>query len=474
MKMEKIPSIGKAANLAGVGVFLTAIVLAWGMVSPAQAIPSFSRQTGMSCAACHTVFPELTSYGRWFKLNGYVSGEADQISDKDEKTGDVALEIQKAPPLSAMIQVSDEFVNNQIDPKPSAGDDNRGFLAFPAQFSLFYSGEITPNIGSFVQVTYDANSGTVHWDNTDIRYATHFNLGGVDTIFGLTLNNNPTVQDVFNTVPAWGFPYAVPSSNLPSPASPQITGLGGNVGGLGVYLYLDKLVYLEGSLYRTAPQGFGAPVTYQTLEGYAPYGRLALMQEFGDHSVEIGATGMVLDESTPDGNPILPGISPDRYVDYSVDAQYQYVTKDLEASIQASWINEDQTLNASQAATLSANLSNNLQLFRIAGTLYSKRQLGLTLAYFEVDGTTDTSFYAPSTSSNPYTGSANGSPDSNGLVYEINYVPWLNTKLSLQYTEYFIFNGGSNIVTNGVGYDGLTPRKASDNNTLMAMAWFAY
>ncbi len=27
---------------------------------PAQAVPSFARQTGLPCASCHTVFPELT------------------------------------------------------------------------------------------------------------------------------------------------------------------------------------------------------------------------------------------------------------------------------------------------------------------------------------------------------------------------------------------------------------------------------
>jgi len=42
------------------------------MPSPARAVPSFARQTGMPCTACHTSFPSLTPFGRWFKLNGYV------------------------------------------------------------------------------------------------------------------------------------------------------------------------------------------------------------------------------------------------------------------------------------------------------------------------------------------------------------------------------------------------------------------
>ena len=38
----------------------------------ALAVPSFARQTGQPCAACHTAFPELTPFGRRFKLGGYT------------------------------------------------------------------------------------------------------------------------------------------------------------------------------------------------------------------------------------------------------------------------------------------------------------------------------------------------------------------------------------------------------------------
>jgi hypothetical protein len=40
----------------------------------AKAIPAFAAQTGEPCAACHIGFPQLTAYGRLFKLQGYVAG----------------------------------------------------------------------------------------------------------------------------------------------------------------------------------------------------------------------------------------------------------------------------------------------------------------------------------------------------------------------------------------------------------------
>ncbi|HTX05364.1 MAG TPA: hypothetical protein VMD06_06015, partial [Steroidobacteraceae bacterium] len=63
--------------------------------------------------------------------------------------------------------------------------------------------------------------------------------------------------------------------------------------------------------------------------------------------------------------------------------------------------------------------------------------------------------------------SANGSPDTQGVIGEVNYLPWLNVKLSVQYTHYAKFNGG------GADYDGLG-RNASDNDTLYLLLWFAY
>ena len=59
------------------------------------------------------------------------------------------------------------------------------------------------------------------------------------------------------------------------------------------------------------------------------------------------------------------------------------------------------------------------------------------------------------------------SPDSRGAVAEFDWVPYQNTKLSLQYTLYDKFNGGS------TNYDGMN-RSASDNNTLYILGWLNF
>jgi hypothetical protein len=436
--------------------------------------------------ACHTVFPELTAYGRWFKLNGYTSGEADKVVEKDDKTGDVSLEILKGTPLSAMIQVTETWVQKPTVGGPAPGDDGMGVIGFPEQMSLFYAGEIAPNIGAFAQMTYDFGSGVLHSDNTDIRYTSHFDVNGRDGIWGLTLNNNPSVQDVYNSTPAWGFPYST-SATVPKPAAaPMITALGGSVAGLGTYISLDKLAYAEVSAYRSAPQGGSIP--NEVIQGYAPYLRLALSQEVDDHSFEIGGFSMFengepnfANALTITANPVtmtgIPwGFKADYFEDWGADAQYQYTTKEHQLSAQACWIREYQTWNSTfntndGTNSGSQNLKDQLESFKANLTYYYQRSIGFTVGYFGLGGTQDANLYNIGNNA----GNGVGDPTTNGMVYEVNFVPWLNTKFTLQYTSYWKFNGGNNTLNaSNVGYDGATTRVASDNNTVMAMAWFAY
>src|ERR1700722_18789883 len=59
-----------AAGLAVASLFAMLVIVD----TPAQALPSFARQTGQPCGTCHTDFPALTPYGRRFKLLGYTTG----------------------------------------------------------------------------------------------------------------------------------------------------------------------------------------------------------------------------------------------------------------------------------------------------------------------------------------------------------------------------------------------------------------
>jgi hypothetical protein len=118
---------------------------------PAMAVPSFTRQTGLVCNHCHRGIPELTPFGRRFKLNAFtLTGIEQYIAAGDRTTP--ALEINKFLPLSAMIQISGAATNS---PQPGTQNWN---AQFPQQLSLFLAGAFTSNLGGLVQATYTHRS----------------------------------------------------------------------------------------------------------------------------------------------------------------------------------------------------------------------------------------------------------------------------------------------------------------------------
>ena len=453
-----------------VGVCLVATAPSW-------AVPSFARQTGMTCAACHTVFPELTPFGREFKLNGYVLDNIKQVTGIDTSNRST-LALNILAPISLMTQISYTHTRGALPDSSLAGAlAKNGDVLFPQQVSFFYAGKIADELGAFIQLTYDGVGDSFGFDNTDIRFAHHLSFGGANgndhsMILGVTLNNNPTVQDVWNTTPAWGFPYSsssvAPSAITSTKIDSGAGGFGQNVAGLGVYAWFDDHYYAEFTLYTSAVRGGAHPLdsTNSTVtSGAAPYWRLAYEQRWDRNSLEIGAYG--ISASTHPGNGTALAGAVDKWTDVAADVQYQFIGEEHLFTALATYIHESQTLDASVLDGFAANMDNNLKTFKMMGEYYYHRKIGGSIGYFSTSGSTDPVLYSPA----PVTGSANGSPDTNGYILEVNYLPWLNTKLQAQYVGYQKFNGQNG--NNPGGYDG-SGRTASNNNTLYLLAWLNF
>jgi hypothetical protein len=406
----------------------------------------------MSCSGCHTVFPELTPYGRAFKLRGYTTS-----SDSEDQSG--GMQIDRFAPLSAMIQSSFTSVDSR---QPDTQNDN---LQLPSQLSLFYAGRIASKLGAFVQMTYDAVDDHFSLDNTDIRFADNAASDSGSLVYGLTLNNNPTVQDLWNSTPAWGFPYTA-SEIAPTPAAAtQLDGpLAQEVAGLGAYTLWHDWLYGELSLYRNSQVGQNQPPdssNENVIDGTAPYWRLAIEHAWGPHAVEVGTYGLNASVHPGAGTP-LTGPTND-FRDVAFDAQYQYISSPHIVSAHSTWINEDQDWSASNSLGAAADTSSTLQTFKLDVSYFYRRKLGGTLAFFDTSGDRDALLYQPAS----VDGSRSGRPDSRGWIAELDYLPWLNTRFSLQYAAYNRFNGSGN------DYDGFG-RDASDNNTVFLSAWLVF
>lgn len=444
----------KVKNLKVFTIVMGILILSFSNVS--YSIPSFARQTNLPCSACHYVYPELTPFGRLFKLNGYtMTGIATiQSTYKEDNTN---LKLLSMLPISAMIQGSHNKIAKSI---PGVQND---VTEFPQQFSLFIAGAISPNFGSFIQVTYDDQSGQFGLDNTDLRFADHTLLFSNDLLYGVTLNNNPTVQDVWNSTPAWGFPY-VSSAVAPTPgANPIIGGLGGSVSGLGAYALYNNLIYGEFSLYHVTKLGGPIPETIMdstmTMAGYSPYWRVALQQQWETDYLEIGTFGLA-SQFYPTG---ISDNSSDKYTDIGFDAQYEKTFDNGTLIAHTSYVTEKQTLDATYAAGGSANPSLKLNAFKVDASYNLPVGVAFSLGYFATSGDSDPILYAPAAVS----GYNSNQPNSSGVTAQVTYLPWLNTQFSVQYVLYNKFNGSSS------NYDG-SGRNASDNNTLYVVGWVVF
>ena len=447
----------------GVGLLTALSVIFFGFKffpNPATALPSYARQTGLPCAACHLGFPELTPAGRAFKLNGYVQSGGES----------------KLPPISVMLQPTYTHTESGQPggAAPHFGPNNNITVQ---QTSLFYGGAISSElgIGAFAQGTYDSASRRFGWDNVDIRFARTATAGDTNFVYGLTLNNNPTAQDLWNTTPVWRFPY-MGSSLAPTPAAASLIegGLGQQVLGLGAYTFWNNLVYAEVSGYRSLSKRTQTFLGVDTggesnLDGVSPYWRVAIEPSWGKNTLEVGTFGL----SSSLFPQRITSNGTDKRTNVGVDAQYQFIGERDAISLQASWIHEFQDWNASQPLGFTANAHNTLRSFNAKASYLYQQTVGASVGYFNINGTTDAGLYAPGAIG----GSANGSPNSSGWVAEIDYLPfnnggpsfwpWLNAKLSLQYIAYKKFNGGT------TNYDGFG-RNASGNNTLLLAGWIAF
>lgn len=437
-----------AAGLVGIGYH-----------QPAQAVPAFAAQTGLACSACHVggFGPQLTPFGREFKLGGYT------------------MRSRKSIPLSGMAVASLTHTSKDQVPPPDNLDSNNNLVL--DQASIFVAGGIGKHFGIFSQTTYDGVGQAWAWDNTDIRAVTRGNLFGQDTVFGLSLNNGPTVQDVWNTTPAWGFPYTDTAvSDGPGYAPLIDDGLATESIGLTAYAWIGHHYYLEAGGYSTPAAGTlnwlgadpaGGP---GNISGIAPYARVAWQGNAAKGTLELGA--FLLDARIhPDRIDTINYV--DHYSDVGVDASWQRQLSDNSViSAQARYVHENGNYRASCALGLigSGNTPGcaDVGLDELRGDFayHWHNKVGATVGLFSISGDRNDALYGPS-----------GSPDSNGVMLQLDYSPWgngngplgrqVNLQVGIQYTAYGKFDGARH------NYDG-AGANASDNNALRVYTWLAF
>ena len=425
---------------------------------PAAAVPAFAEQTGRNCAACHVggFGPELTPFGREFKLGGYT------------------LRMHSSVPLSAMAIAS--WTHTAKDQLPPPEHLNRNDNLALDQASLFVAGGIGSHFGGFAQlVTYDGVGRAWSWDNIDLRAVTDAKLFGEDSTLGLSLNNNPTAQDPWNTLPAWGFPFT-DTAVSPTPDAGELIDdpLAGNTIGLTGYAWIGHKFYAEGGAYSSPSRGFlnfvgMDPTDPGSLNGVAPYGRLAYQADLAGGTFEVGAN--VLKAAIFPGRDRTSGFT-DHYTDWGLDSSWQKTMgKGDSLTANLRFEHEKGNLRASCALALIGDGTDlgcgrySLNEWRGAVRYTWRGKLGFTLSPFSITGSHNDNLYD------------SGSPNSNGVMGQLDYTPWgagnsplgprFNARLGIQYTRYGKFNGRRH------NFDG-EGANAADNNALRVFTWVAF
>jgi len=171
-----------------------------------------------------------------------------------------------------------------------------------------------------------------------------------------------------------------------------------------------------------------------------------LQHEWDKNYIELGTSGIASTQ-------YLKGISGDldKFVDIGVDLQYERTMPFGALSLHSSFTNETEE----RASSIEGKY--NFQSFKFDINGYLKNGCGATFGYFNNSGSPDIANFPNN----------DNRPNSSGFIFQIEYLPWFNTKFAAQYVAYSKFDGS---VSN---YDGLG-RDAAHNNTLYLMAWLCF
>lgn len=437
----------------------------------ARAVPSFTQQTGQPCASCHVggFGPELTPFGREFKLGGYT------------------MRTQAAIPLGAGTIASWTHTRKDQAPPPEHFGRNDNFAL--DDFSIFLAGGVGSHFGGFAEVSYDGIERNTSFEMLDLRAVTPAKIFGADSTLGLSVNNGPMIQDAWNTLPKWAFPY-VESGVAPEPATaPLVDMLMTNVVGVTSYAWIGGKAYVEAGGYWSPSRGtlrfIGAEDMPGSIHGLAPYGRIAWQTDLAGGTFEAGAN--VFKAAMFPMRDRSSGLS-DRYTDVGIDSSWQKTLGKTDTlSINFRYEHEKGNLRASCVLGLLGEGDEEASFIRgaamvplgdpdcaryqlnaLRGTVgYNwHSRIGATLSAFGTTGSRNTNLFG-----------GGGRPNSNGLTAQLDYTFWgrdtsplgprFNARVGVQYTIYGKFNGRRR------NYD-LEGRNAADNDALKLFTWIAF
>jgi len=155
----------------------------------ASATSQWARKTGMSCNACHTVFPRLNSFGEKFLRNGYLLMPAHKKKTEAEYA-DGGVFLDKVGNLFGMRlnMTPIQLETNSFQKDATSEKTTRITLGNPLWIQFFVAGSIYNNISFFSELQYERDSFHFSW-----FYFNFTNLSGSRAL-NFSVGNLPPMQ----------------------------------------------------------------------------------------------------------------------------------------------------------------------------------------------------------------------------------------------------------------------------------------
>ncbi len=382
-------------------------------LSTAKAVPSFARQTGLSCATCHTIPPRLNSYGRIFKMRGYTDGKAmgDIVTGEGES-------ILKNSPVTVRIF--------SVPYSKQKGADRE--VLIPDEFVVAFAGRVAENVGTFAAFASEEGHA---FEPEIVRVAFIYEAG--KTVIGLVGGKtSPTGTDPFESFNLYSRITRSKTTVWESVKKNGISDLWDlHNYGASVYAYVENMIYISGGLYTGIVRDEDDIKTKDISDPFDFYGRVALTPSGLPADINIGAFYYAgKDEANPNlTDPLGAGNNTLKPRRFGLDLGLIKSVGDLTFEFNGLYVNGKDSFSTSPEFKHGGyNLSLNL---------YWKYRLALSLLYGAYKYKTD----------NPVTSQNESGLERKDTVFHLSYLIRPNVRLGAEYSTTKYNPGTSTNVT---------------------------
>ncbi len=393
------------------GIFLSVLSLLLAVILmplESQAVPSYARQVKKPCTACHTVWGNLNQYGRQFKVKAYTDVSPDwEMINKDN------MNLPVTAPFSTRV-VMEPLVHESGLSTPGSSDVN--------QVAIFMAGRVFDYAGIFTSAEADgfgSTGGT--FSIPTVKVAFQYPLGEGNTIGLVSFAGLAASADPFNSIGGRdrdllfddGTPFILNTGWTFNFWSPN------NFGEVLHGYFIGNRLYAAVGVMRggSAGDGIGGLANNDKSDPNDMYSRIAWDQKLPNGAVTVGlvnynGTQRMLDIA---GNPAYDSKVKRTYADLSLEQNYG---EDHLVEVQAIYgggKDEDAFGNSTDRKFNGSYLEADYYYDRTFGVIGAINNITYKDVVLGVD--------------------PNPMDTQKQWMAGFNYLPWLNTKLALQFSS---------------------------------------